>query len=87
MVNTIFYKKNSQDRIFSEHLANYTQNNDEKIKEIVVKVDNFNDGTQNLDNYVPTNFEILKSYYKGDLIEDSFRTIKTREINVKTTLH
>jgi hypothetical protein len=49
----LFFFKNKEDRTFNEYLANYMQNNDEKIQSIVVKTDNFSDNTSSLEQYLP----------------------------------
>ncbi len=41
LANTIWAAKNSDDKVFVEHLGDYMMNNDDKIKKIQVNVDPF----------------------------------------------
>lgn len=63
------------------------KNNDDKIKQIQVKVDSFSCGMDSLDDILIYSNYALNTFYQGNLGIDVSRGEKTREVHVKTVLH
>ncbi len=64
------------------------QNNDNKIKSITVRIDNFDEGNgDSLDDIMIHSDYALNAFYLGQIGIDITRGIKRRQVHVKTQLH
>lgn len=64
LVNSIFVHRRVQDdRCFVEHLSDFMQNNDDKIKSINVRIDPFTSGSDSLDDVMIHSDYALNAFY------------------------
>lgn len=64
------------DRVFAEHLANYNKNMRDDIKDIEVRIENFENGKNNLDDILIHKDSAIKEYLKGNLGQNVGRGIQ-----------
>lgn len=57
--------RNSDDKAFVEYLSDYMKNNDDKVKQIQVKIDSFTCGLDSLDDVLIYSNYALSAFYNG----------------------